>query len=71
MRRCYRGFWFGPEDVLKKTLLTGPKFNLNTSSKKKIVEGGGVHPLYARRVNRVKDALPLNSEFFSKSFSLF
>ena len=62
IRRCSKGLWFGPENVSKKTLLI-----LNTSSGsaviKKIVGRGGVHPLHARWVNRVKNALPLNSEF--------
>ena len=54
-----------PKMVLRKT---GPNLNLYTSSGsaiiKKIVEGGGADSLYARRVNKVKDALPLNSDFF-------
>ena len=60
--------WFRTKNVPKKTLLTGPNLNLYTSSGsaviKKIVEGGGADSLYARRVNKVKDALPLNSDFF-------
>ena len=32
MHRRYRLVWFEPKYVPKKSLLTGPKFNLNTSS---------------------------------------
>ena len=62
------GFGLNLKMLLRKALLTGPKFNLNTSSGfaviKKFVEEGDIHPLYAQRVNRVTDALPLISEFF-------
>ena len=75
MCRHYRGVWYWLKIIPNKILLTGPKFNLNNSSGssviKKIVKRGGVHPLDGWRVNRVKDALSLNSELFTKSFSLF
>ena len=62
------GFGLNLKMFLRKTLLTGPKFNVNTSSGsaviKKIVKGEDIHPLYARRVSRVKDALPRKTEFF-------
>lgn len=66
---------FGSENAPKKILLTGLKFNLNTSSDsaiiKQIVEEGSVQSLFDQKVNRVKVASSLNSDFFSKSFSLF
>ena len=38
MRRRYRGVWVGPKNVPKKTLLTGPKFNVNTSSASAVIK---------------------------------
>lgn len=66
---------FGSENAPKKILLPGLKFNLNTSSDsaiiKQIVEEGSLQSPFDQKVNRVKVASSLNSDFFSKFSSLF
>ena len=65
IRRHYRGVWFEPENAPKKTFLVHNSSSGSAVIKKSLMGGGrgGVHPMYVRRVNRVKDVLPLNKEF--------